>query len=140
MAAQEDAKLQSQFDIYIVGTGIMPAFHLTREAEAAIRASTEVLYVDKSFGIEELLNTLCPRITDLHAASYRENEPRIDAYRKMASLVVEAALDHPPVTLALYGHPLVYSLPPFLVMAAADVLGLRVKVLPGVSALDTLFV
>src|SRR5882762_1393677 len=45
-----------------------------------------------------------------------------------------------PVTLALYGHPLVYSLPPFIVMAAAEVIGLRTKVMAGISSMDTLFV
>lgn len=127
------------FDIYIIGTGIIPAFHLTREAEAAIRHSNEVLYVDKSFGVEELLSSLCPRLTDLHAASYREGVARLDAYRTMAARVIEAALDHPPVTFALYGHPLVYAMPPFFVIHAAELLHLRTKVLPGISSLDTMF-
>lgn len=130
----------SPFDIYIVGTGIIPAFHLTKEAEYAIRTSNEVLFVDKSFGSTEFLKSLCPNVTDLSAASYREGEERIDAYRNMASMVIEAALDHPPVTLALYGHPLVYSLPPFIVLGSAKLLGLKVKVMPGISSLDTLFV
>lgn len=128
------------YDIYIVGTGIIPALHLTREAEAAMRRSNEVLYIDKSFGSEEFLKSLCPNITDLHAVSYRESEQRIDAYRKMAALVIDAALDHPPVTFALYGHPLVYALPPFIVLAMAKLIGLRVKIMPGISSLDTLFV
>ena len=128
-------------DIFVVGTGIIPGAHLTREVEAAIRSSKEVLYVDRSFGIEELLSGLgAPKITDLHAASYREGHNRLDAYRAMASLVVHAALDHPPVTFALYGHPLVYALPPFMVIAAAEAVGLKVKVLAGISALDSMFV
>lgn len=129
----------NSYEIFIVGTGVIPGLHLTREAEAAIKASKEVLFVDKSFGITELLSSLCSRITDLHAASYREGESRLDAYRNMSSLVINAALDHPPVTFALYGHPLVYALPPFMVIAAAEALGLKVKVLPGISSLDTMF-
>jgi uncharacterized protein YabN with tetrapyrrole methylase and pyrophosphatase domain len=131
---------QHCIDIYIIGTGITPGLHLTREAEAALRSSTEVLYVDKSFGIEELLSSYCKNITDLHKASYSEGHNRLDAYRNMASAVVNAALSNPPVTFALYGHPLVYSLPPFIVIAAAEALGLRVKTLAGISSLDTLFV
>lgn len=127
------------YQIFIVGTGVIPGLHLTREGEAAIRCSNEVLYVDKSFGIRDVLSRLSNRLTDLHAASYREGAGRLDAYRTMASLVVEAALDHPPVTFALYGHPLVYALPPFMVIAAAEALGLRVKVLPGISSLDAMF-
>jgi len=127
-------------DIYIVGTGITPGLHLTRETEAALRSSNEVLYVDKSFGIEELLRTYCSNLTDLHKSCYAEGHSRLDAYRSMASVVVNAALAHPPITFALYGHPLVYSLPPFIVVAAAEAIGLNVKILPGVSSLDTLFV
>lgn len=128
------------YDIYIVGTGIVPAFHLTREAEAAIRSSTEVMYVDRSFGIEEFLSSICPNVTDLAESSYAIGEERIDAYRLMATRVIEAAMNNPPVTFALYGHPLVYSLPPFIVKTAAEALGLRVKVMAGISSLDTLFV
>jgi precorrin-3B methylase len=131
--------LGGPYQVFIVGTGVIPGLHLTREAEAAIRGSNEVLYVDKSFGIQDVLGRLSSRLTDLHAASYREGTGRLDAYRTMASLVVEAALDHAPVTFALYGHPLVYALPPFMVIAAAEALGLRVKVLPGISSLDAMF-
>jgi hypothetical protein len=56
----------------------------------------------------------------------------------MAARVVEAALDHPPVTFALHGHPLVAALPPFLVLELAAALDLRVTIMPGVSALDAL--
>lgn len=127
-------------DIFIIGTGILPGFHLTREAEAALRAAKQVLYVDKSFGIDELLKGYCSNLTDLHKSSYSEGANRLDAYRNMASTVVNAALANPPVCFALYGHPLVYSLPPFMVIAAAEAIGLKVKVLPGISSLDTLFV
>ena len=56
----------------------------------------------------------------------------------MAIRVVEAALDHPPVTFAIHGHPLIAVHPPFLVLEMANALGLRVEVLPGISAIDTL--
>lgn len=128
------------FDIYIVGTGIIPGYHLTREAEAALRRSKEILYVDKSFGFEELLQGFCGRLTDLHAAGYREGKNRIDSYRDMSAMVIDAALDHPPVSLALYGHPLVYALPPFIVAAASKLMSLKVKVVAGVSSLDTMFI
>lgn len=104
------------------------------------RLSTHAaVYVDRSFGINEVLGRLSHHLTDFHAASYKEGEGRLDAYRTMTSLVVDAALDHPPVTFALYGHPLVYALPPFIVIAAAEAPGLRVKVLPGISSLDAMF-
>ena len=57
----------------------------------------------------------------------------------MAAAVVNAALDHPPVTFALYGHPLVFSYPPFLVREMAKYLELKVKLVPGISAMDCMF-
>lgn len=140
-AAHEDKRLLARpVDIYIIGTGITPGLHLTREAEAALRSSNEVLYVDKSFGIAELLQKYCQTLSDLHQFAYQEGSNRLEAYRSMAAKVVESALSHPPVTFALYGHPLVYSLPPFMVIAAAEAIGLNVKIVPGISSLDTLFV
>jgi hypothetical protein len=56
----------------------------------------------------------------------------------MAARVVDAALDHPPVTFAIHGHPLVAAHPPFLVLELAKALDLRVEVLPGISAIDTI--
>jgi 2OG-Fe(II) oxygenase superfamily/Tetrapyrrole (Corrin/Porphyrin) Methylases len=54
--------------------------------------------------------------------------------------VIEAALDHPPVAFAVYGHPQVYVYPTMQLTQAAQALGLRVKVMPGISALDSLLV
>jgi len=72
------------------------------------------------------------------AESYDEDLPRINAYEHMAIRVVEAALDHPPVTFAIHGHPLVAAHAPFLVLEMASALGLRFEVLPGISAIDTI--
>jgi hypothetical protein len=42
------------------------------------------------------------------------------------------------VTFAIHGHPLIAVHPPFLVLELANALGVRVEVLPGISAIDTL--
>jgi uncharacterized protein YabN with tetrapyrrole methylase and pyrophosphatase domain len=127
------------FDIYIVGLGIVSVHQITHEAEAAMRRSREILYVANDFGFAEYLPQLCAHVTDLSTA-YQEGEDRINAYNMMTAKVIEAALDHPPVTFALYGHPLVFALPPFQILKVASLLGLRTKVLPGISAMDCLFV
>jgi hypothetical protein len=56
----------------------------------------------------------------------------------MAARVIDAALDHPPVTFAMHGHPFVGAYAPFLIIDMAQVLQLDARVLPGISALDTL--
>lgn len=124
--------------IYIAGLGLRTVTQITREVEDACRASAEVLYLDTGVATRTFLETLCPRVTPLFEESYARDASRVSAYHHMAARVAEAALDHPPVTFALHGHPLVGTLPPFLVLKLAAALDLRVTVLPGVSALDAL--
>ena len=125
-------------DIWIAGLGIATAVEWTREVEQAIRASREVLYLDTGVATRACLAGLCPRVTSLYEGNYSEERWRESGYERMASRVLEAALDHAPVTFAIHGHPLIAAHPPFLVMERARALGLRVCVLPGVSAIDTI--
>lgn len=125
--------------IWIAGLGVQTVAHVTRQVEEAIRGSSEVLYLDVGAGTRPYLEALCPRVTSLFEESYRQDRPRVSAYEHIAIRVVEAALDHPPVTFAIHGHPLVAAHPPFLVLELARALGLHTEVLPGISAMDTLF-
>ncbi|WP_437523406.1 SAM-dependent methyltransferase [Sorangium sp. So ce726] len=122
-------------DIYVVGTGIAAPDHLTKEAERILSSCNEVLFVDSGPGLPDYLATICARVTDL-STLYEDGSSRLKTYHRMAARVLEAALDRAPVAFALYGHPLVYAYPPFLVRAGAAELGLRVKVVPGISAAD----
>jgi Tetrapyrrole (Corrin/Porphyrin) Methylases len=125
-------------DIWIAGLGLTTVGQVTREVEQALRASREVLFLDTGVATREFLRSLCPRVTSLYEESYSEAGARVNAYEHMAVRVVEAALDHPPVTFAIHGHPLVAAHPPFLVLELAKALELRVEVLPGISAIDTI--
>jgi hypothetical protein len=134
------SKREYAFDIYIVGLGIVGIRHLTKEAEDALRSSREIFYLDPGFGIAEHLKGLCSCVTDLFPVSYREGEPRINAYDRMAIPVLDAAMDHPPVSFAVYGHPTVYVYPSSQIRLAANLLGLKAKIFPAISALDCLFI
>ncbi len=134
------AQVEEAFDIYIVGLGIVNVRQITREVDEALRRSREILFVAQEFGLVEYLNQLCPNVTDLHNIAYCESDNRMNAYNMMTAKVIEAALDHPPVTFAMYGHPLVFAWPPFQILKVAPLFGLRVKILPGISAMDCLFV
>lgn len=125
-------------DIFVVGLGIETATQITREVEDVIRRSREVLYLDTGVATRALLEGLCPRVTSLYEQSYVEGCPRTDAYVHIAAVVLDAALDHAPVTFAIHGHPLVAVQAPFLVLEAAAALGLGVRILPGISALDAI--
>jgi hypothetical protein len=126
-------------EIYIVGLGIVNVDQITREAERAIRECHEVLYLDTGIATRQFLEGLCPRVTGLYETSYVEGAHRLEAYGHMAARVVDAALDHPPVAFAVQGHPVVGMQAPILIRDMAAALGLSVKVLPGISAMDCLF-
>jgi uncharacterized protein YabN with tetrapyrrole methylase and pyrophosphatase domain len=127
------------FDIGIVGTGIVGAHQLTREAEEVIRRSKRTFVIESGFGIPEYIATLCPEVTEL-GHLYETGKDRLPTYHRMAAAVVSAAVADPPVCLASYGHPCVYCYPTTLITEAAPLLGLHVEIFPGVSAFDTLLV
>jgi hypothetical protein len=122
--------------LYIAGLGLQTVAQITREAEAAMRNSSEVLFLDAGVATRQFLETLCTRVTSLYEESYREERPRVNAYQHIAARVMDAALDHPPVTFAIHGHPLAAAHPPFLILQLAHALDLPVTVLPGISAID----
>ncbi|MFF2658645.1 SAM-dependent methyltransferase [Kitasatospora sp. NPDC058032] len=124
-------------DIYITGLGIRNVSQITREAEQAMRLSRKVFTVDAGFGIDEYLKTLSPEVHSM-LGHYQEGGDRLRTYRAMAAEVVHAALDASPVCFATYGHPKVYVYPTDLIEKAAPLLGLTVRTLPGISALDTI--
>ena len=125
------------FDVAVVGLGIIGVHHLTREAEAIMRRCTEVFFIDSEYGEANYLRDLCPHVTSL-LSLYKIGENRLPAYRRMAASVVTAAMNHPPVCFASYGHPLVFCYPTTLIRRAARLLDLRFEVAVGVSSLDTL--
>jgi len=129
----------AKVDIYIVGVGIRKADQITREVEAAIRNSVEVFHVAPKNQVDKYLKKLCPRVRDL-LPLYREGVNRLETYDQMSAMVLESALKHGPVTFASYGHPLVYVYPSYQIITVATLLGLSVKVLPGISALDCILI
>jgi precorrin-3B methylase len=110
---------------------------MTRQAEKAIGQSNEVLYLDTGPETREYLEEICDEVTPLFETSYVDEENRVNAYRDIAATVVDAALSHPPVTLAVHGHPTVAVYAPVLIKDMATLLGLEVDIQPGISAMDT---
>ncbi|HZC36979.1 MAG TPA: SAM-dependent methyltransferase [Chthoniobacterales bacterium] len=139
MSETEQAEKDFPFDIAIVGLGIVGVHQITREVEETIRRCRQTFVVDSGFGVVRYLESLCGEVTSL-VPLYETGKSRLSTYRRMAAEVVNAAIACPPVAFASYGHPLVYCFPTALIRRAAKILNLRVEVLPGVSALDTLLV
>jgi uncharacterized protein YabN with tetrapyrrole methylase and pyrophosphatase domain len=123
-------------DIYIVGLGIMSSLQVTRETEQTLRLCKKVFYLHtEPKWIHDYLRDLSPEVVDIHRY-YNEDTPREEAYIGMVQAVLEAAIQSPPVALALYGHPVVFVTPTQSILEVAPKHGLKVKVLPGISAFD----
>lgn len=125
----------SNYDLYIVGLGIKNLDQITKETNLVLQKSKKIFYVENGIGVDEYLKNICSDAINL-VSEYKENQDRMTAYRAMAARVLHAALHENPITLALYGHPTVFAYPPFLIKKVSEYLGLSVKVLPGISALD----
>jgi uncharacterized protein YabN with tetrapyrrole methylase and pyrophosphatase domain len=135
-----DSASGQPFDLYIVGLGIVSVRQITREAESAMRRSNEILYASDAIGIDDYLHQLCETVTEVYASTLREGEDRLSKYNRIAAMVLEAALDHPPVSFAVAGHPQVFVYPTQQLLVVAESLGIRVKVLPGISSFDCMIV
>lgn len=125
------------YDIAVVGLGISGIHHITREVEETIRRCTQTFVTDMAIGVVEYLRTLSPNVTDL-SNRYELGDHRIPIYRRMATEVVAAGIEDPPVCFATYGHPKMFCYPTTLIQRAARVLDIEVTVLSGISSVDTL--
>jgi uncharacterized protein YabN with tetrapyrrole methylase and pyrophosphatase domain len=139
--SEADSTVQTvwPFDIGIVGTGIVGAHQLTREAEEVVRRCRLTFVIESGYGLPEYLGGLSRNVTEL-GSLYEPGRDRLHTYHRMAAAVVAAAVEEPPVCLATYGHPWIYCYPTTLISRAAPLLGLHVEVFPGVSSFDTLLV
>jgi uroporphyrin-III C-methyltransferase len=127
-------------DIYLLGLGIVACRHLTRETESALRECRTVFMLSNEPAIYRCLTALGPKVIALDYMYEPPGKPRTQVYAEMAEAVLDAARSQPPVAFACYGHPLFYSSSSRMVLDVGQAEGLQIKVLPGVSALDTLFV
>ncbi|MEU2088808.1 SAM-dependent methyltransferase [Nocardia beijingensis] len=123
-------------DLYLVGLGLKPS-HVTVETRTVLGRVNRILYASYVPATAEFLRELCPDIVDT-SEFYVHGSDRLRTYKTMAARALEAALEMPPVALALYGHPLLLSLPSAICLRAGPRLGVRVRTLPGISALDCL--
>ena len=123
-------------DLALVGLGLRRS-HLTREGEQALRACRRVYAISYVPEALDTIRELCADVVDLRTL-YRLGQDRLTTYKEQATTVLDAALDGGPVGLAVYGHPLILAMPSMFILRTAPPLGLQVRVVPGISALDCL--
>jgi len=123
--------------IYLLGSGIKGALHLTVETIQALRVCRRVYVLHSDHALLDAVREHCADVQDL-ASLYEGQSIRDDVYHLISHQLVEQARESGPVALLVHGHPF------FLVSAAeytldlAEEHGLRVSVLPAVSSFDTL--
>jgi tetrapyrrole (corrin/porphyrin) methylase-like protein len=123
----------------VVGTGIAIAAHLTPEARAEIDAAEEFLHVAAEPLASEWLDGLHPRSRSL-VSLYDTADTRLEVYDRMAAEIVAPARAGRRVCAAFYGNPAMFARPAHEAVRRARREGIRVKMLPAVSAVDCLVV
>lgn len=130
---------RASVDVYLIGLGMQTTRQLTHEAQEALDRSAQVFMLHSDPLVQRKLRARHPRLHDL-GSLYVEGRSRLETYEAVAATVLEAATVSPPVSLAVYGHPLMFVRPTRIIIDSAAGRGLRVRTLPGISALDILLV
>jgi uncharacterized protein YabN with tetrapyrrole methylase and pyrophosphatase domain len=125
--------------IYIVGLGMRTPDQVTRETERHLRRAQCVYYLHPDRLARRYLRTLCSNVVNLFH-HYGEGKEAREICADIAEEVIAAAKLHPPVAVAMPGHPRLINGPTQTILDQAPRRGLRVKILPGISSFDSLIV
>jgi uncharacterized protein YabN with tetrapyrrole methylase and pyrophosphatase domain len=116
----------------VVGTGI-GSLRLTLEAQAAIEAADELLYLAADPVTEAWLLKLHPNARNL-GEHYRDVPRRDEVYGEIADHLVSRVTAGANVCAAFYGHPGVCVQPSHEAIKRVRELGFPARMLPGISA------
>jgi len=121
----------------VVGTGIRPGGHLTREAQHVVAAADRVFTVVDRLTLERLgeINAAIESLQD----SYALGRQRDDSYAEMVQRILAPLERGEHVCAAFYGHPGVFVWPAHEAIRRARASGYRAVMYPGISAEDCLF-
>lgn len=123
--------------IYLLGSGIKGALHLTVETIQALRACERVFVLHADQGVLDTVRQYCPDVEDL-ATLYEGQTIRDEVYHQISHRLVEAARVSGPVAFIVHGHPLFLVSATEYTLELAERHDLRVSVLAAVSSFDTL--
>lgn len=127
-------------DIYLTGSGVRSFLDLTLYAQKVLKECEVVFTLIDIHSLQDYLKEITKRTVDLIPKYYREGRHRFEIYKDVANHIIEAARKERPVVLLLHGHPLVYSTVSQLILKMAKEENFSVEVIPGISALDRIFV
>lgn len=122
----------------VVGTGIRALTQLTAEADAVIRGCDVVHYVVPDPLSAQMLHWNAKEAHDL-ADLYDPEVERTETYAAMVDRIVADVAAGRDVCAVFYGHPGVFVDPSHAAIDRVRSMGLRARMLPGVSAADALY-
>ena len=123
----------------IVGAGIRPGLHTTREAIARIRGADKVLYLLAEVTPIRWLEELNPSAESLEHA-YRPGRRYVEVYEEIVTTILDHVRRGLDVCVVFYGHPGVFDRTSYDAVARARAEGFAARILPGITAEDCLYV
>lgn len=127
-------------DIYIVGLGMVAQRQITYEVDRALQRCRTIFLLHGDSLVHDYVATRYRAEVEDLGELYVNGADHAAIYQEMAARVLAAAEVSGPVSLATYGHPLVYVAASRQICTDGRGRGLSVHVLPGISALDALLV
>ncbi|WFU40348.1 SAM-dependent methyltransferase [Bradyrhizobium sp. CB82] len=122
-------------DLYLIGCGILPARDVTIEALSIL--SQVVSYTTlPSPNLRSFLESNRLDFVNIEHL-YETGKERSKIYADVAAHVLEKAARERPIAYLTYGHPMYLDEPVRLMLAGAAASGLRTRVVPGVSFVDS---
>lgn len=123
----------------IVGAGIRPGLHTTREAIARIRSADKVLYLLAEIAPVAWLEDLNPSAESMEDF-YRPDRPFAEVYEDVVSTIMQHVRKPQDVCVVFYGHPGVFDRTSRDAVDRARGEGFPARILPGITAEDCLYV
>jgi Tetrapyrrole (Corrin/Porphyrin) Methylases len=124
--------------LVVSGTGILGVGHITLETLGYIKEADITFSVIADPVTDQFLQETARQYSPLHVL-YRPGEDRQPVYDAMVAYVVDSLSDHDLVCALFYGHPGVFVNPSRRMVRLARERGHAAKLLPGISAIDSLF-
>jgi hypothetical protein len=123
----------------IVGAGIRPGLHATRESIARIRSADKVLYLLAEITPISWLEELNPSAEPLDDL-YRADRPFAEVYEDIVGRILDHVRKPQEVCVVFYGHPSVFDRTSHDAVRRARAEGFEAHILPGITAEDCLYI
>lgn len=123
----------------VVGAGIRPGLHTTREAIRRIESADKVLYLLAEIAPVRWLEELNPSAEPLDDL-YRANRPFDEIYADIVDAILMYVRKPQDVCAVFYGHPSVFDRTSHDAVERSRAEGFPARILPGITAEDCLYV